>query len=361
MSRPIQTLIHMQSMRENLRTVRKFAGGRFVWAVVKANAYGHGLLNAMAAFEEADGLAIVDIEDIFTLRECGWTKDILLLEGFFEPSDIAVLDHYDVQSIVHNEALVSMLENARIKNRLRVYVKVNSGMNRLGFSPEEAPAVARRLSKIANIEVMGYVTHFANAEPDGDSKVTTVARQLRNMAPEMADGLPLCLANSAATMMRPEVGGAAVRPGIILYGISPDASISSESLGLEPAMTLRARIIALQNVAKGDAVGYGSRFVAQRQSRIAVVACGYADGYPRVMPDTARVWVENAYAPLAGNVSMDMMMIDVTDVPQATLGSWVELWGKHIPVNNLAKLAGTIGYELVCSLARRVPVVRDSH
>lgn len=359
MTRPIQTLVHIDSMRRNLAAVRKRAGKRFLWAVVKANAYGHGLINALAGFAAADGMAIIDIEDIYTLRTNSWTKPILLLEGFFTADDIPVLDRYEVDTIVHNWEMVKMLKAAEIEKVVRVHVKVNTGMNRLGFTPEEAPAALEELSRIPGVEVVDFVTHFANAEPTASDKPTTTEGQLARLRPLVEAGGRFCLANSAATVFHEEIEGHAVRPGIVLYGLSPDDSFTSEAIGLEPAMTLRAKIIALQHVKKGDSVGYGSRFVARRDSRIAVVACGYADGYPRSMPDTAKVWVEGRYAPLAGNVSMDMLAIDVTDVDAAQLGSWVELWGKHVSVNEIARLAGTIGYELVCSLTRRVPVLSD--
>ena len=184
----------------------------------------------------------------------------------------------------------------------------------------------------------------------------SVGKQLTRMG-RLANGeTAACMANSAGILWHPEVGGNAVRAGVALYGISPDAHISSEELGLIPAMTLCAKIIAVQQIAPGEAVGYGSRWIAKRPSRIAVVACGYADGYPRSMPDGAPVWVEGQIAPLAGAVSMDMLEIDVTDIPAATLGSTVELWGKHLPVNRVASACGTIGYELICALARRVPI-----
>ena len=359
MTRPIQTLIHVESMRRNLETVRNAAGQRFLWAVVKANAYGHGLINALAGFRTADGLAIIDIEDIYTLRTNGWLKPILLLEGFFTPDDIPVLDKYEVDTIVHSDYMIEMLEAAKIDHKIRVHIKINTGMNRLGFAPEDSARVLARLKKIPRVQVMDFVTHFANAEPTADDKPTTTAIQLDKLAPLALTGQKFCLANSAATIFRSEVAGDAVRPGIVLYGISPDDHYTSDDLHLEPAMTLRAKIIAVQNIREGEAVGYGSRFVAKRDTRIAVVACGYADGYPRTMPDTARVFVEGSYAPLAGNVSMDMLMIDITDVPKAHVGSWVELWGKNVSVNEIAKLAGTIGYELVCSLTRRVPVLQD--
>ncbi len=359
MPRPISVTIHMDALHNNLARVREAADGRDVWAVVKANAYGHGLSNAVKAFEAADGLATIDLCDAAKARGCGWKKRILLLEGFFEQDDIRDLEKYDIETIVHSQWMIDELKKAAPLKNVRVHIKVNSGMNRLGFVPAEVLAVRAQLEKIEGCRVVGIVTHFANAEPtyqaDGPASVQKQMMRLGKLT-----GLPgVCLANSAASFFHPEVGGDAIRAGVVLYGVSPDKHLTSEELRIRPAMTLAARIIAVQQIEPGEAVGYGSRWVAKRSSRIGVVACGYADGYPRSMPDGAPVWVEGKRAPLTGSVSMDMLEIDITDVPEADVGSVVELWGEHINVNELADLCGTIGYELLCALAPRVPVRVD--
>ena len=230
--------------------------------------------------------------------------------------------------------------------------------HRLQPTAEQA-AVIEEINAIEGVKVVDIVTHFANAEQGFDGKgPVTVAKQLERMKPLLAD-YDACMANSAATLLHPQVGGVGVRGGIVLYGVSPDASVTSEQLGLKPAMTLSADIIAVREIEPGEAVGYGSRWIAKRPTRLAVVACGYADGYPRSMPDGSPTWVEGKIAPLAGAVSMDMLTIDVTDIPQARVGSRVELWGEHISVNDLASRCGTIGYELLCAVASRVPVISD--
>lgn len=354
MPRPISAEIDLEALRHNLGVMRSKAAGRALWAVVKANAYGHGLDNAVTAFADADGLATIDLCDAEIVRRCGWHKRILLLEGFFDAADIEPLQTLKVETVVHSPWQIAILRAAKPKD-VRVHVKVNSGMNRLGFRPAEAPAAAAQLAAIPGVRVMDYVTHFANAEQSAVHAPVTVADQLAAMgglAREQA-----CLANTGAILFHPEVQGQAVRAGVALYGVSPDEAVTSEALSLIPAMTLGAEIIALQQVSPGESVGYGSRWTAQRPSRIAVVACGYADGYPRSMPDGAPVWVEGSQAPLAGAVSMDMLTIDVTDIPEADVGSKVELWGRNIAVNDLARRCGTIGYELLCALARRVPLV----
>ena len=361
MPRPICATIHMGALKHNLQRMRRAAEGRLVWAVVKANAYGHGLLRAAKAFADADGLAMIDLCDAQAVREAGWKKRILLLEGFFDESDIPLLEKYDIETIVHNRPMIDMLKAHAPYRDLKVHIKVNSGMNRLGFLPLEEKVVKEELSRIKGVHVMGVVTHFANAEPSYLSeKPASVSKQLARMG-KLQDETDVCMANSAATLWRHEVGGDAVRAGVALYGASPDSKISSRELDIIPAMTLSAKIIAIQDVAKGEAVGYGSRFVTERPSRIAVVACGYADGYPRCAPDGTPTFVEGKIAPLAGAVSMDMLTIDITDLKEAHVGSVVELWGKNISVNDVAGYCGTIGYELMCALALRVPVVEDEN
>ena len=354
--RPIHAEIDLQALRHNLEVLREKAAGRTLWAVVKANAYGHGLENAVRAFEKADGLATIDLCDAERARKAGWKGRILLLEGFFDATDIEPLQKLDVETVIHSPWQIEILRATKLMN-VRCHVKVNSGMNRLGFLPVEVDGVVDMLDRIPGVSVMGVVTHFANAEPTdlGDAPAS-VGRQLTRMGRLAQAGASSCMANSAGILWHPEVGGSGVRAGVALYGVSPDAHISSEELGLIPAMTLKAKIIAIQEIAPGEVVGYGSRWTAKRRSRIAVVACGYADGYPRSMPDGAPVWVEGQLAPLTGSVSMDMLEIDVTDIPAAGLGTEVELWGKHLSVNRVAAACGTIGYELLCALARRVPV-----
>lgn len=360
MPRPIAATIHMGALRHNLQRMREAAKGRTLWAVVKANAYGHGLLRAARAFEEADGLALIDLCDAQKVREQGWTKRILLLEGFFDESDLPLLEKFDIETIMHNRHMIEILKAHAPFKSLKVHIKINSGMNRLGFLATEEEGVRAELEAIEGVRVMGVVTHFANAEPTYEAdKPATVSLQLSRMRQIEPRPEHLCMANSAATLWQDDVKGDAVRAGVALYGASPDSHYTSEDLDIRPAMTLSAKILAIQNVPAGEAIGYGSRFVTHRDSRIAVVACGYADGYPRSTPDGTPTYVEGKIAPIAGAISMDMLTIDVTDVPEAQLGSEVELWGSHIPVNEVARRCGTIGYELLCAIALRVPIVED--
>jgi len=355
MPRPIRATISLAALRHNLERAQAQAGARRVWAVVKANAYGHGIERAVRAFAAADGLALLDLDEAQRARDAGWRKPILLLEGFFEPRDLDVIAALDLTSVVHQHEQLDMLRQCRVARPLAVYVKLQTGMHRLGFG-NDVMQIVQQLQSSAHVRVDSLMTHFANADRPGAGSAG-VEQQMQAFATATQGWRgAVCLANSAALFLRPEVQGDAVRPGIALYGATPRAGLPAAQLGLEAAMTLRARVLAVQGLQSGDAVGYGSRWVAQRPSRIGIVACGYADGYPRVAPDGTPVWVAGAHVPLIGRVSMDMITVDLTEAPQADVGAEVELWGERVPIDEVAERAGTVGYELMCALARRVPV-----
>jgi alanine racemase len=326
--------------------------------VVKANAYGHGLQRALRSFADADGLALLDLDEAARARDSGWSKPILLLEGFFTPADLSVADDLRLTTVLHHPAQVEMLAAITPRTRLDVYVKVNTGMNRLGFAPDETPRVVERLAALPSVRVAALMMHFANADrDDADAGPVALAEQLRvfDRAGRGWTG-PRCVANSAALFLHPRSGGDAVRPGIALYGATPMAGRAAASFGLRPAMSLAARVLSVQRLAPGESIGYGSRWTAARPSRIGVLACGYADGYPRVAPDGTPVWAGGRRVPLVGRVSMDMITVDVTDAPAVDVGAEAELWGRQVPVDEVAERSGTVGYELLCALAGRVPV-----
>ncbi len=355
MPRPIRATIDLAALRHNLARARAQAGARKVWAVVKANAYGHGLERAVRAFAAADGLALLDLDEAQRARDAGWRKPILLLEGFFEPRDLDAVDALELSTVVHQNAQVEMLAAHRPRRAIDVYVKLDTGMRRLGFGSDAMQAVAR-LQSLPHVRVAALATHLANADRTTPG-MADVAEQLRAFA-AAANGWrgAVSLANSAALFLRPEVGGDSVRPGIALYGGTPRAGAPAAQLGLRPAMRLRSRLLEVRQLNRGDAVGYGSRWIAPRPTRIGVVACGYADGYPRVAPDGTPVWVDGQIVPLAGRVSMDMITVDLANASHAQVGAEVELWGEHVPIDDVAERAGTVGYELMCALARRVAV-----
>ena len=362
MPRPVSAEIDLLAMRRNLELSRRHAGGRFVWAVVKANAYGHGLLRAARAFADASGLALLDLDEAQRARDAGWSRPILLLEGCFEARDLLTASVLKLTVVVHEASQIDMLERARLASPIDVYLKFNTGMNRLGFDSQHAGTAYKRLKACANVGQMTLMIHFANADRmAGASGPTEVAEQLDGFQ-SIAAGWPepRSFANSAALFLRPEVQGNSVRPGIALYGAATDESHTAAQLGVMPVMTLHSRLIAVQNISAGQAVGYGSRFQASRPTRIGVVACGYADGYPRHAPDGTPVLVDGVRVPIAGRVSMDMITVDLTSTPGATVGSKVELWGNNLPIDEVANLCGTVGYELMCALAPRVPVTEKN-
>lgn len=354
MPRPIEAVIDRGAFRHNLQVLRKKAGERFLWAVSKANSYGHGLEQLLPSLELADGLAVLDISEAELARKSGWKKAIFLIEGFFDESDLSIVEEYDLEILLHSYWQIEALKKFPFQRRIRVHIKINSGMNRLGFSPQSAASIYSLLSGIEKLELSGLVTHFANAEADYPPYgVCTVKEQMSRF--QSLGDLPNCFANSAAILWHPEVQGNAVRAGIALYGVSPSAKISSEDLGLIPVMTLRSKILAIQEIARGEAIGYGSRYTCKNPEKIAVVACGYADGYPRQTQENRYVIIRGKKAPIVGNISMDMMTVNIDAIPEATVGDEVELWGRQLAVNDVAALHDSIGYELLANLNERVP------
>jgi alanine racemase len=346
-------------MQHNLARVRACVPDAKVWAVVKANAYGHGLERGMRGFAGADGLALIELENAVRLRQLGWTKPILLLEGFFDASDIPLLAEHNLNSAVHSIEQIKMLEYTQLYRPIDVHLKMNTGMNRLGFRPEEYAAAHARLSAIPGIRNITLMTHFANAEELEHPRLP-IAEQVRRFGAG-AEGLPgqRSLSNSAGVLQGAAVpvepGNDWVRPGIMLYGATPGGK-SAADYGLLPTMTLSSEIIGVQHLQAGDSVGYGSRFEASGPMTVGVVACGYADGYPRHAPHGTPVIVDGVRTTLVGRVSMDMMAVDLTPVANARVGSKVTLWGDGLPIDEVAQAAGTIGYELMCALAQRVRV-----
>ncbi|HMW56082.1 MAG: alanine racemase [Candidatus Accumulibacter phosphatis] len=364
MPRPIEARIDLAALRHNYLVAKRHAGAARAWAVVKANAYGHGLLRAAAALGEvADGFALLDLDEAIILREAGIRQPILLLEGFFAAADLEICATYGLSVVIHRLEQLQMLRHAALKVPLPIYLKLDSGMHRLGFSCEQIPAARRELTALATAVAPAPVTlmtHFAEADAVGGE--CCINWQLERFARMLADwpeatSLPISVANSAAILRYPQTAYAWVRPGIMLYGGSPFADQEAESLGLKPVMTLHSNILAVQEIGVGERVGYGGTFVAQRPTRVGVVACGYADGYPRHAPSGTPILVAGEQTQTLGRVSMDMLACDLTDLPGTGVGSPVVLWGQGLPADAVAAAAQTISYELFCALARRVPVV----
>ncbi|TWO70996.1 alanine racemase [Caenimonas sedimenti] len=362
MPRPIQATIHHEALRHNIARVRASAPDARVWGVVKANAYGHGIERVFDAMRAVDGFALLDLQEAERVRALGWRGPILLLEGVFEPRDLELCSRLGLWHSVHCDEQIDMLAAHKTQVPHRVFLKLNSGMNRLGFAPQRYRAAWARLDALPQVEEISLMTHFSDADgPRG------IAHQLR-VFNEITLDLPgeRSLGNSAAALRHaadPAVRGDWIRPGIAVYGSAPDyPEHDSAHWDLRPTMTLASRLLAVQALRAGDTVGYGSSFTATGPIRIGVVACGYADGYPRHCTTGTPVLVEGVRTQLIGRVSMDMVAVDLTPVPQAGFGSEVTLWGRAgngalLSIDEVAHSAGTLGYELMCALAPRVPVV----
>jgi alanine racemase len=353
MTRPILASIRISALRSNLALARRRAPDARVLAVIKADAYGHGLLRAAHAFADAEGFAVLELDDAVRLRAAGFDRRILMLEGFFDAAELPVLAEERLSCVLHNDEQLTMLQAARLPAAVDVFVKIDTGMNRLGFRPEALRRVLDALRACRNAGEVTLMTHFACA--DDARGIDWQLDAFRHATTGLA--LPLSLANSATLLRYPHAASGWARLGIMLYGASPFAEESAHALGLRPAMTLASRIIAVRELAAGESVGYGALFHARAAMRIGVVACGYADGYPRHAPTGTPVLVAGERTRLIGRVSMDMLCVDLSGLPQAQVGASVVLWGEGLPVEEVAQAAGTVSYELLCALAPRVPVV----
>jgi alanine racemase len=362
MPRPILARIDGAALRHNYQVAKQHAVGAKAWAVVKANAYGHGLLRVAAALADvADGFALLDLEEAIALRQAGAEQPILLLEGFFDAADLAACAEYQLTPAIHRLDQLEMLRLAALPRPLPIYLKLNTGMNRLGFSPAQLPAVRQALAASSAVGPLALMTHFAEA--DGQRGIAWQLQQFAAMTEDWTKAgafpaaPPVSLANSAAILRYPQTAHQWVRPGILLYGGSPFADQAASLYDLRPVMRLESRVLAVQQIASGECVGYGGAFIAQQPMRVGIVACGYADGYPRHAPSGTPILVDKRRTATVGRVSMDMLACDLSDLPQSGVGSQVVLWGEGLPADEVAAAAGTISYELFCALAPRVPVM----
>ncbi|WP_415036225.1 alanine racemase [Azonexus sp.] len=357
-SRPICARIFPEALRHNYRLCKEKAPDSRAWAVIKADAYGHGQLRVAQALREvADGFALLECENALALREAGFKHPLLLLEGVFNEADARHVVTHDLHTAVHCVEQIEMLAaHATAEHTLNLHLKINSGMNRLGFDEHSLARAWASLEKIPSLN-LSLMTHFANA--DDALGVKWQLARFRLLAGVWRG--PVSLGNSAAILRHPEAHGDWVRPGIMLYGASPFADQLGESMGLQPAMALESRIIGVQHLAPGERVGYGGLFTAEQPMRIGIVACGYADGYPRSAPTGTPIAVAGRMSRTLGRVSMDMLACDLSHIPEAGLASPVTLWGPgeagKVPAEAVAAAAGTIAYELFCALSPRVPVV----
>ncbi len=354
MSRPAIAHIRLDAFRHNYRVAKQLHGGKAL-AVVKANAYGHGAVQcAKAIADEADGFAVACLEEALQLRQAGIKNPILLLEGFFEAAELAEIVANDLWMVIHAEWQIDILLAAKLAKSLHVWLKMDSGMHRVGLDATAYQQAYKRLAGHANIEKIVCMSHFANADnlsiEHTQQQITLFQQTVQNLAIE-----EVSLANSAAILGWPQSYKNWSRPGIMLYGPDPLINISplyDAKTPLRAVMQLTSKIISIRPIKKGESIGYGSMFTADIDTVVGVVACGYADGYPRSASNAAPAAVDGVLTKLIGRVSMDMLFVDLTDIPHAKIGSSVELWGDTVLANDVAKAAGTIAYELFCNVKR---------
>jgi len=368
MPRPIQAFVHSDALRHNLQRMKDCTPDARVWAVVKANAYGHGIERAYEGLRGCDGFALLDLNEAQRVRDLGWRGPVLLLEGVFETRDLELCSRLNLWHTVHCTEQIDMLSQHKTQQAHRVFLKLNSGMNRLGFTPDAFRSAWTRLNQLPQVDEISLMTHFSDA--DGPTGVATQMQVFEKAFSNTCIERSTC--NSAAVLRHGthlNVSADWVRPGIALYGAAPDFPQQSiADWNLQPTMSLRSQLIAVQNLQVGDAVGYGSAFVADKAMRIGVVACGYADGYPRHCPTGTPVLVNGVRTRTVGRISMDMVTVDLTPCElegvQARFGSEVTLWGKStggvvLPIDEVAQSASTVGYELMCAVAARVGFTQD--
>lgn len=352
MTRPARACIDLRALQYNFQTVQKVAPQSRIIAIIKANAYGHGLLRIAQSLHEAEAFGVVTLDEGIALREAGIDSRIVLLEGLFTPSDIALVNGYRLDTVVHHISQIEWLEQGALARPLDTWLKLDTGMCRLGFDPSEAADLTRRLQAIEQVANVRYITHFASAD---ELENPATSRQKNGFDKGLA-ALPgeRTLANSAAILGWPDTHADWIRPGIMLYGSSPINGRSAADLDLRPVMTLKTRLIAVKVCNKGDAVGYSGAWVCPQDMTVGVAAIGYGDGYPRHAGSGTPVLVNGSRATLIGRVSMDMICIDLRNQPDASVGDDVVLWGEGLPVDEIAAGAGTISYELLCGISNRV-------
>jgi len=355
--RATRVVIDLGALRHNLALARRAAPHSRIIAAVKANGYGHGLVRVARALDGADAFGVAAINEALELREAGIAQPIMLLEGFFHTDELELIAQHDLDAVLHHHPQLEALERFRsAPSPVTVWIKIDTGMHRLGFPPEQVASVRERLLALGErVRLRGFMTHFANADDCNDP---TTLRQLEQFAlATTAYPGERAIANSAGVLGWPQSHADWVRPGIMLYGASPFIGRTGEQEGLRPVMTLHSELIAVNSLNTGDAVGYGGAWTCPEPMKIGVVAIGYGDGYPRHVPTGTPVLVNGKRVPLVGRVSMDMITVDLRSQPEARVGDPVVLWGEGLPVEEIVEKAGTISYDLLCRITRRVPVI----
>jgi len=352
MARPARARIDLNAIRHNARLAKTLAPNSQLMAIVKGNAYGHGAVPvARALADQVDGFGVACIEEARELRDAGILDRLLLLEGFFTADELDEIDRLQLDVTVHSDYQWHAIEQANLGQPIAVWLKVNTGMNRLGFAPDDIPDLIQRLDRSRQVSERILMTHLAQADDPGASTTKDQLARLDALL-DQCPNQPLSIANSPGVLGWPATHADWIRPGMMLFGANP---IADTQPGLKAAMTLESAVIAERRIEPGDTLGYGEHYRANRPMRIGVVAMGYADGFPRHAPNGLPVQIDGHDSELVGRVSMDMLTVELTDLPDAGIGSRVEFWGPNVPIETIARECGTIPYELVSQVTARVP------
>ena len=358
MSRATCATIHLGALRDNFQRLRERAAGARIMAVVKADGYGHGLERVARVLGDADAFGVACIADGQRLRAAGIRQRIVVLSGIDEAADIAAMHPLHLESTIHHESQIDWLAADRDPRPLRVWLKIDSGMHRLGFPPSRVSAARTRLLALPNVDRdIGVMTHFANSDVFGDAQTLQQIACFEQVVADMPGARTL--SNSAAVLGWPQARGQWVRPGGLLYGISVVAGTNGLDFGFHPVMTLSSKLVAINRIAKGEPIGYAATWTCPQDMDIGVVQIGYGDGYPRSAESGTPVLLNGRRASIVGRVSMDLITVDLREHGDARVGDPVVLWGKHLPIEEIAAHAGTIGYELTCGMTRRVRFLED--
>ena len=358
MSRGIRVRIDRSAFKHNLKRARELAPGSRVMAVVKGDGYGHGLVEAARSLRSPDAFAVESVAEAVRLRETGFREPIVLLSGFHDAGELDNIAWRRLSPVIHHRWQIEALAGEQLSFVVGVWVKIDSGMHRVGFAPSDVPGVLHELEHMPDVRIEGLMSHLASADDLDDATTRTQYQVFTEAAAGRA--YPLSLANSPGLLAWPVTHLDWVRPGMMLYGCSPVKGHTEQDYDLRPVMTLESQIIAVNTVPAGGAIGYGGTWVCETATRVGVLMCGYGDGYPRHAPSGTPVWAKGRTSRTLGRVSMDLMSIDLSGREDVEVGDWVELWGKNVPASVVARHAGTIPYELVTRVTRRVPRIHES-
>lgn len=351
-----RAVIDLSACRHNLSVAKQFAPDSKCIAIIKANAYGHGMVNIAKALNDADAFGVARIGEAIQLREAGITSPILLLEGFFSEEELSLVREHKIDTVIHSESQLQLLDKSS-GEAISVVLKIDSGMHRLGFAPEEIKTISQQLEKNTNInQPLKFMTHFSNADDKHDDKTLKQIDVFYRSIDDVTYN-EISIANSAGILGWPQSHAEWNRPGIMLYGVSPFINAKAEDHNLKPVMTLSSQIISIKSVKKGEAIGYGGTYICEKDMTIGIVAVGYGDGYPRHAKTGTPVLVNGKRCSLLGRVSMDMICVDLSEQTNPAVNDPVVLWGEDLPIEEIAASSETIGYELLCSVTQRVEFI----